>query len=290
MRAPTSNSGRKARGAEVCAALAGRGGPGLRWAPPGRMRRCRGCRRKTASFQRSPPTPAVLEPKAPHAMAVPATCAGRFERVLSCHNDDRSRADHRAWQSLRQTATSVTLRGRGRGRLTSNIRRSGGSDQITGALGHCGNRGTMTAGIQHSRQPKLLAAGAFEGESDRPAPAGSRGQVAQNDPHVHRGGAVNRRRSPSPRDRPHRLGAGLRGCPALDGLAAEPLQQLMPATSTRPGSSSLPAGRAEDRSSACHRTWRTLTSAARRADLGGWAPPAGRWPRLPRRAVCPRRG
>jgi hypothetical protein len=85
-------------------------------------------------------------------------------------------------------------------------------------------------------------------------------------------------RSPSPRDRPHRLGAGLRaGCPALDGLAAEPLQQLMPATSTRPGSSSLPAGCAEDRSSACHRTWRTLTSAARRADLGGWAPPAGRW-------------
>src|SRR5260370_37645731 len=61
-----------------------------------------------------------------------------------------------------------------------------------------------------------------------PAAAGSRGQVAQDDRHVHRGGAVVRRGSSSAGDLPDVLGAGLRaGCPALDGLAAGQLQRLL---------------------------------------------------------------
>ncbi len=61
-----------------------------------------------------------------------------------------------------------------------------------------------------------------------PAAPGRREQVRQDDTHLHRGGAVVRRRPPAAAGQPGHLGAGRQPRhPAVDGAAARPVQQRL---------------------------------------------------------------
>ncbi len=77
-----------------------------------------------------------------------------------------------------------------------------------------------------SRQPKQLDAGIFQAEiSSFALRLAAEGQGRQDDPDLHRGGPVVRRRPPA---QPGQLGAGQQpGHPAVDGMAAGPPQQRL---------------------------------------------------------------
>ena len=140
----------------------------------------------------------------------------------------------------------------------------------------------MTAPRPRSRQqPKQLDAGDLPGRDQfiRPAP-GRRGQGRQDDPDLYRGGAVVRRRRPAGQS--SRLGAGHQPRhPAVDGMAAGPLQQRLrqqpvprPAAVLQMARRRGPAARPDGRTAA----------AARGRQAGPGVRPPGSWPGWSRRA------
>ena len=113
---------------------------------------------------------------------------------------------------------------------------TGGASRMAaaGVQGTLGADGAIFEGEDDDRTAPVPASPSrwTQGRSCRdrlvPAAPGGRGQVGQDDPDLHRGGGVVRRRPPAAPGGQDRLAAGGQaGRPGVDGLAAGPVQRLL---------------------------------------------------------------